>query len=252
MRELFLGTVQVNGQTRQPGDMAGNGPGPIRLGDSTHKFAELICWLWHDGKLVADRNILRDVSFSRLDKANLCWGADVTIDGMLFQTRLLCGEQAVGFMDDEFTEFWNAYGSKMIIEEQLSLSWTLTAVSDERMALFRGGYSSGTDMPMGLSVRERSKDMGYRPVLIPQGLNPKRAHTVIGKKVILYGPEGIVIGNLKTVGDYELEVIVPKDTRLEWSGFDSFACDIGNRNVVVDRGQVQCIQVLQNRPETKL
>ena len=81
MRELFLGTVQVNRQTRQPGDMAGNGP--IRLADSTHKFAELICWLWHDGKLVADRNILKDVSFSRLDEANLCWGADVTIDGML-------------------------------------------------------------------------------------------------------------------------------------------------------------------------
>ncbi|GBF71133.1 hypothetical protein [Flavonifractor plautii] len=249
MRELFLGTVQVNRQTRQPGDMAGNGP--IRLADSTHKFAELICWLWHDGKLVADRNILKDVSFSRLDEANLCWGADVTIDGMLFQARLLRGERFGEFISDEFTEFWNTYGSKMITEEQLSLSWTLTAVSDERMALFRGGNSCGTDMPMGLSLRDRSKGIGYRPVLIPQGLNPKRAHTALGKKVILYGPDGIVIGNLKTVGDYELELVVPEDTRFEDSGFDGFACDIGDRHVVVDRGQVQCIQLLQNRPEIK-
>lgn len=44
-------------------------------------------------------------------------------------------------------------------------------------------------------------------------------------------------------------MVVPEDTRLEDSGFNGFACDIGDRHVVVDRGQVQCIQLLQNRPE---
>lgn len=248
MTEIQLGTIRVGNDIMVPGEYRRK-DGVISLGDSGPLWDHNLRWIYHDGKLVSDRSVIFGVNYDELEIDGLCYGKTVVIDGMSFTVRLMDGDLGKT-PPSEVDQFLDEYGVKMREAAQTDPYWCLSTEANPPMRLFRGGsYLRGGRYDGYCRGDDTIGALGYRPILIPESFNPKRAHLLQGKHVYLYGPKGFLDGTLSEVTDYDLILKVPRCppsmVAVNLDGCAGFARKIDRYKVAVDRDQVWCIQLLQ-------
>ena len=248
MTEIQFGTIRVDNDIMSPGELRRK-DGVISLGDSGLLWENNLRWIYYDGKLISDRSAIFGVDYDELEVDGLCYGKAVVIDSMPFTVRLMDGDLGKT-PPSEVDQFLDEHGIKMREAAQTDPYWCLSTKAIPPMRLFRGGsylrvgrydgYCRGDDVIRAL---------GYRPVLIPEAVNPKRAHLLQGKHVYLYGPKGFVDGILSEITDYDLTLEVPRClpsmAAFNLIGCAGFARKIDRYKVAVNRDQVRCIQLVQ-------
>ena len=258
MKTITFGTVRVGETIVPPGtrcpasELAGN----ISLGDSGQIPENLINWIYYDGRFIADRSVLHGVSWNDIERSNLCFGKKIVIDGLPFGTRLVSSDPTVSM--DEMGVFtipseWDLALSEpetsaLWKEDQIEFwSEDITMVTS-RLKTVRGGAVFRAQATRSMDLRE---GMGYRPVLVPECFNPKNIHKLIGRKVVLYGSMGFLIGFVNELTDYD---IIVSQVELGKQG-SSFCEDISARlpdgRVAVSREYATKIQPYLRKSELK-
>lgn len=192
-----FGTLLVNGQAQKnptkpwrtddattslygPGNIPEYGGGPIAIGDSVQKAAQLITWVYvGGGRYIADRNILVNVPWETLEDNNLASGQTVAIDGQSFHLRSVAddwdafiggqtpvrglAQPTAADLDSDLARtdfvgahnrFWNWAGC---------YSYTLV---DGPAGMGLAGYDGPLSHPgRNLPASEGYQYIGYRPVL---------------------------------------------------------------------------------------
>ena len=231
-----LGSLYFNGLPQKVG-VAYNGE-QISFGDSTP--GQEISWVrMQSGLLVADRCVCTNISWEDLDKEGFVFGALVTINGETYLCRCL----KVGAKKGETNE-WDAaldetgegndlwhwenkyFWGQETLEQEVSL---------ERGALFRAdrGYHSARFWSINFATG-RYADVGFRPALEYLGSEPCPPDTLLGKKVRVYGLDGVTIeGRLVDFSDYDvtLEDNLPMFANCPWITKEG-------RNIIIDRENI--------------
>lgn len=193
-----------------------------------------ISWVAVNGIFIADRCILRDISWDNLFVQCLVFGKEVTIGEFRFTARLL----QVGAEEGVPNE-WDAALDKVGENNDIwhwkdSWFWGQEyAVSASHRAI--RGYISARSCYFN-SSSTRNVTVGFRPALVPL-LSDPLGNTRSGEKLMLWGSQNIVFGRLEELTDYEV-VLSGGDGSLS----DGFGSRISDGRIVIDRGAVAGVQ----------
>lgn len=198
-----FGTIYIDGKPVGPGTVLPkydpvNLP-KIQLGNTVPGME--ISWILVDDRLIADRNILRNVSWDLLDKSELTMRRESQIDNHSYRVRTL--EDESGASD------WNDLLDKVRGNECL-IHWAGTYSLGAAHNLPHGkdvliwGYTN----PETIEFSDRTwqyEQYGWRPVLELKSLMACSALDLLDEPVLLYCEDGSVFSGVAAeVSEYDI------------------------------------------------
>ena len=226
---LKLGSLYLDDKPVTLG--AGYRPGQaISFGATTSN--EPISWVPVNGLLIADRCLLASINWDDLDAQNLVFGKEVKIQGFQFRSRLLKVGNAEGVPNEWDAALDVAGENDDLWHWEDMFFWgqeiPVTAVSSRAGR----GYGSARCWDWN-HTSSRGVIIGFRPVLEP--LPPDLSALRQGKKILVVGRDGCVMGKLVEKTQYDL-VLQPESDGLV--GKAAFAANMRDGTVAIDRSGI--------------
>ena len=197
-----FGTIYLDGIPVPPGTVLtkcdSNNPPKIELGDTVPGME--IGWVFVDDRLIADDNILLNVSWDILSASGLTMGKDIQIDGDACRVRCLQEAENGG---SDWEDLLNRAVDDYIIHWSGTYSLGTSVLSPRSKQALIWGCAEKDTVEMTDSAYQHI-GFGWRPVLDRPSMELCRAN--IGK-MISFGCDGMVYkGELADFSDYDLLV----------------------------------------------
>lgn len=196
-----------------------------------------ISWVAVNGIFIADRCILRDISWDNLFVQCLVFGKEITIGGFLYDLRL----PLVGAKEGEPNEWDSALDA--VGEADSIWHWKNTHFWGQDIAeetQYRANRGCDSARKWGFCHAQlRDGRLGFRPVLDPMDM-VHLDEIRIGDQLRIWGGQNIVSGRLEEISDYDV-VLADIEGILD-SGFSS--C-LGDGRIVIDRNAIAGVQAKQ-------
>ena len=242
-----LGVLHVNAEPVQEGELYKDVISTISIKDAPSE--EGIHWNMVNGKLIAERVILRGVSWDTLNYNGLIFGKKVVINGLPYLLRSLKvgGQQN---QPNEWQDILNETGDK-----NTTWHWKNSYFWGQEMDKDRGKerlsqrpyriYIGGTKANAWHSYHPfyRDRNIGFRPVLEP--ICPVVNDALINKELIVWSSSGNAIrGKLIEFTPYDLVLSDSLQVAFDGVGLNDFAeRKVGPQRIfIVNRSQVNIVQ----------
>lgn len=196
-----------------------------------------ISWVAVNGIFIADRCILRDISWDNLFVQCLVFGKEITIGGFHYDLRL----PLVGAKEGEPNEWDSALDA--VGEADSIWHWKNTHFWGQDIAeetQYRANRGCDSARKWGFCHAQlRDGRLGFRPVLDPMDM-VHLDEIRIGDQLRIWGGQNIVSGRLEEISDYDV-VLADIEGILD-SGFSSW---LGDGRIVIDRNAIAGVQAKQ-------
>ncbi len=204
LKKQKFGTVYINGTPVDPGiacpAVTDTTKLKIELGNTVP--GKEITWVLAGNSLVADRNLLRGISWNTLYYNDLILGHRQSIDGQIWETRLLWGGRTQT-ADSEWASILADAGNDAPVDLHTEDSvWSWGSAMDESADNIRVAWGSISDPRRIQYDCEDSPEMGWRPVL---ELLEARWPELVGRQIACCTAWGDkIFGNLGELSEYDL------------------------------------------------
>lgn len=196
-----------------------------------------ISWVAVNGIFIADRCILRDISWNNLCVQCLVFGKEITIGGFHYDLRL----PLVGAKEGEPNEWDSALDA--VGEDDSIWHWKNTHFWGQDIAeetQYRANRGCDSARKWGFCHAQlRDERLGFRPVLDPMDM-VHLDEVRIGEQLRIWGGQNIVSGRLEEINDYEV-VLSGGDGALD----SSFGIRLNDGSIVVERSVIVGVQTKQ-------
>lgn len=237
MGKVKMGSVYADGLSLPVGN---NYIGPFSIGSTA--IDKIITWNRVGKLLIATEPVLLNISWHHVNEAGYIHGRPICIDGQHY----ICRSLRLGIFEGSPNSEW-----KMALREH---------GDDDRIWHWSKNFFWGADVPelypdektiagfsspiaWGVTKPERFVGLGFRPVLEEIVGGVKISEDLLGKKVVLFGPNGSIGGLLEEITDYDL--LVKTDHEANLSKFNQWvSCDLDPNELTVDRQAVACAQLI--------
>ena len=173
-------------------------PPKIELGNTVPDME--ISWIVVDDRLIADSNILRNVSWNLLDKSELTTGKDIQIDNHNYRVRSLEGSSGKSDWDDLLDK---VLGNECLIHWAGAYSLGDDPSSHSKVAPI-WGCKKATTLEFADHALQR-ETYGWRPVLEQKSLIACPTPDLLGESVLLYCEDGRVFsGVVAEISEYDI------------------------------------------------
>lgn len=228
---LAFGTLCLDGKPVYPGATY-NGQliqiGPPMVGLRLY-------WYYTEGKLIADRCFLTNISWDSLNAQGLVYGKEVSIGAMRCRLRLLRGDaEELG----EWEELVNAAGGPTYVMGDRILSWGQNC--EDNNENWPVAFECTTGAWGGYYASIQEENFGWRPVLEVLSME---STALLGKTVIATSAHGNrVSGLLESVTDYDLVLGGQVNVYHPNGQKHTFCGDIGQGKVAVNRQELLLLE----------
>lgn len=202
INKRIFGTIYICGEPASYGKRYSRYKNAPELTIGNTRAGKEIAWLKVNGLLIADRNLVENISWYDLDAQGLVFGRAVQIDGQKYKLRLL-GRNADG--DAEWDAALEASQGEILPLPFLwncdgVASWTQEAPpGNPNCKILRGGAVPKNCLQF--SIYDRGNATGWRPVLEPLKL---QLSELVKQNVFIHGCSGVsVSGILLGYTDYD-------------------------------------------------
>lgn len=189
-----FGTIYLDGIPVPPGTVLtkcdSNNPPKIELGDTVPGME--IGWVFVDDRLIADDNILLNVSWDILSASGLTMGKDIQIDGDACRVRCLLEDKNGG---SDWDDMLDASEDNNIIHWSGTYSLGTSVLSPRSKQALIWGCAEKDTVEMTDSAYQHI-GFGWRPVLEQKGLLECPASDLLARTVLLYGEDGTIFSGL--------------------------------------------------------
>lgn len=189
-----FGTIYLDGIPVPPGTVLtkcdSNNPPKIELGDTVPGME--IGWVFVDDRLIADDNILLDVSWDILSASGLTMGKDIQIDGDACRVRCLLEDKNGG---SDWDDMLDASEDNNIIHWSGTYSLGTSVLSPRSKQALIWGCAEKDTVEMTDSAYQHI-GFGWRPVLEQKSLLECPASDLLARTVLLYGEDGTIFSGL--------------------------------------------------------
>lgn len=184
---VYFGTFRANGSIIAPteapmsvaytGDLHEYDPEVNYTFGSTDTAANSIKWIKiSDTVMIADRNLMCNVSWNDLDMYGWANGTKVEIDGYIYRIRLMTGGASGKENTSEWKSFMENYSDNDLSHWVNCYSWCSTSYAAEPTQKVARGFS-GYDYWRNINASYRGPEVGFRPVLeILEAANPEASY----------------------------------------------------------------------------
>lgn len=233
---LAFGTLCLDGKPVYPG--ATYSGQLIQIGPSMAGLR--LYWYYTEGKLIANRCFLTNISWDSLNAQGLVYGKEVVIGAMRCRLRLLRGD--VGELGEgelgEWEELVNAAGGPTYVMGDGILSWGQNCEDDNENWLV--AFKCTTGAWSGYYASSEEENFGWRPVLEVLSME---STALLGKTVIATDAHGNqVSGLLESVTDYDLVLGGQVNVYHPNGQNHTFCGDIGQGKVAVNRQELLLLE----------
>lgn len=204
LRKQKFGTVYINGTPVDPGiacpAVTDTTKLKIELGDTVPK--KEITWVLAGNSLVADRNLLRGISWNTLYHNDLTLAHRQPIDGQMWETRLLWGGRTKTTASEWAIILADAGDDAPVDLHTEEGVWSWGSAMDESLDKIRVAWGSITNPRRIQYDRVDSAQWGWRPVLeLPEARWP----WLVGRHSVVCTTWGDrIFGDLEEVSEYDL------------------------------------------------
>lgn len=198
-----FGTIYLDGVPVPPGTVLTkcdpNNPPKIELGDTVPGME--IGWVFVDDRLIADDNILLNVSWDILSASGLAMGKDIQIDGDACRVRCLQEAENGG---SDWEDLLNRAVDDYIIHWSGTYSMGTSVLSPHSKQAIIWGCADKDTVEMADSSYQHI-GFGWRPVLEQKSLMELPEQELLFRTVLLFGEDGTIFsGVVAEVSQYDI------------------------------------------------
>lgn len=198
-----FGTIYLDGIPVPPGTVLTkcnpDKPPKIHLGDTVPGME--IGWVLVDNRLIADDNILRNVSWDILSSSGLTTGKDIQIDGDACRVRCLLEDENGG---SDWDDLMNLSVGDRIIHWSGTYSLGTSVLSPRSKQAIIWGCTEKDTVEM-IDSAHQYIGVGWRPVLEQKSLMGLPEQNLLFRTVLLFGEDGTVFsGMVAEVSQYDI------------------------------------------------